>query len=866
MSHAQPTPLVPTGTLPALQGLLDAQTALVEAQHTAHQAYLAYAQSAHEALAAAIAQQTQLLGSLLGGTPLPAPTPTNHTPAQPLTQPAPQPAASPAAARQPIAFDREACLEFARGQIGRMLGPAFAEIDSHPTRVRLPDEPLMLVDRIVDVGGEPMSHGFVITEHDVLSDGWYLDGGRIATCVAIEAGQADLFLGAWLGIDYQTKGRSMYRLLDAKVTFHRELPKPGQVIRYDIYIDRFFRQGDTHFFRFRFDGSVDGEKLLTMREGVAGFFSPYELESGKGIVRRTKDRASAAKRDWLELVPVGIERYDRSQLDALRRGDLAAAFGPAFAGLPLRRPFGLPTGLMELVDRVTLLDPAGGEYGLGLITAEMDIQPDDWFLTCHFVGDEVMPGTLMYECCLHTLRIFLMRHGWVGEADQVVCQPLLDVASKLLCRGQVLASTKTVTYEVHVRELGFGPEPYCIADAYMYADAKCIVDISDMCVRLSGLDRASLARAWQGRALPRPTPTNHGLVMDYGAILALADGNPSNFGDRYAPFDHDRVIARFPRPPFLFMSRVPQATVKRWTLESGGNADVVYDVPADVWYFAADRQPLMPYAVLLEIALQACGWTAAYMGCALLSPERMLFRNLGGNATQHLPVTPEVGSLTTHVQVTSVSKTKEVILLFFEFAVQSSEGLVYQGDTYFGFFSEQAMANQVGVSDHSWYGPTEAELLRGECFPYPTEAPYPDTRMRMLDQIELYLESGGAYGLGYLEGSLKVDPSLWFFEAHFRQDPVWPGSLGLEAFQQLLKVFAGRYFKADGDSIFQSVNLATRHTWIYRGQVLPTNKKVQVQASIREIDEETQTVWADGYLMVDGLVIYQIQNFGISIG
>ena len=44
------------------------------------------------------------------------------------------------------------CLEFARGKVARMLGPAFAEADTFPTRVRLPDEPLMLVDRITDAG------------------------------------------------------------------------------------------------------------------------------------------------------------------------------------------------------------------------------------------------------------------------------------------------------------------------------------------------------------------------------------------------------------------------------------------------------------------------------------------------------------------------------------------------------------------------------------------------------------------------------------------------------------------------------------------------------------------------------------------
>ena len=103
---------------------------------------------------------------------------------------------------------------------------------------------------------------------------------------------------------------------------------------------------------------------------------------------------------------------------------------------------------MRLVDRVVRLDPTGGRFGIGQVRAEADIHPDDWFLTCHFVDDQVMPGTLMYECCLHTLRIFLMRIGWVGEHGAVVCEPVPGVASQLKCRGQVTAATRTVTYEV----------------------------------------------------------------------------------------------------------------------------------------------------------------------------------------------------------------------------------------------------------------------------------------------------------------------------------------------------------------------------------------------------------------------------------
>src|SRR5262249_25971767 len=138
-------------------------------------------------------------------------------------------------ASRELALDRQQCLEFAVGSIGAVLGAEYAAIDAPPTRVRLPHEPLMLVERIVVIQGEKksMTRGRVITEHDILPGAWYLDAGKIPPCIAIESGQADLFLSGYLGIDFVTKGLAVYRLLDATVTFHRGLPGPGEVIRYD---------------------------------------------------------------------------------------------------------------------------------------------------------------------------------------------------------------------------------------------------------------------------------------------------------------------------------------------------------------------------------------------------------------------------------------------------------------------------------------------------------------------------------------------------------------------------------------------------------------------------------------------------------
>ncbi len=156
-----------------------------------------------------------------------------------------------------VLFDRRQCLELAVGSVAAVFGPEFAEVDRFPVRVRLPDEPLMLVDRILTIEGTPRSlqEGRIVTEHVVRPGAWYLDSERVAPCVAMEAGQADLVLSGYLGVDFETRGLAMYRLLDATVTFHRGLPGVGEVIRYDIRINRFFRQGKTILFRFEFDAT-----------------------------------------------------------------------------------------------------------------------------------------------------------------------------------------------------------------------------------------------------------------------------------------------------------------------------------------------------------------------------------------------------------------------------------------------------------------------------------------------------------------------------------------------------------------------------------------------------------------------------------
>lgn len=885
----------------AAGGLAAELARTAEATAQAHGAFLRFSEEAAQAATAAYALRANLAASLQGGGS------DLFQLARPPTESLPQGGTDAAAGvrfhadrgvrasrtTSTVAFDRPLCLEFARGLLAPVLGEDFAVVDSYPVRVRLPDEPLMLVDRILSIDGaaKSLTSGRIVTEHDVRAGAWYLDAGRCPISITVEAGQADLFLCSYLGIDLAVQGRRAYRLLDAMVTFHRHLPRPGEVMRYDIHIDRFVRQGETYLFFFRFDGTVDGEPVLSMRDGCAGFFTAAEITQSGGLVLAPEDTAPAKGRspdDWRPPVRMVKRSFDDRAVAALRAGDLETCFGDDFAGLRLPETLRLPGGRMRLFDRILELDPTGGRFGLGSIRAESDIHYDDWFLTCHFVDDMTMPGTLMYDCCMHTLRFLLLRMGWVVDASGAGYEPVPGVQSILKCRGPVTPKTRKVIYEVELKEIGFRPEPYVLADALMYADGRRIVRMVDMSLRMPSVTREAVDTFWQqrsqGRSQGRP-PVPSRPLYDKRSLLAFATGRPSEtFGERYRVFDEQRRIARLPAPPYDFVDRITAIEPAPWVLQPGGWVEAEFDVRPDAWYFRANRQDSMPYCALLEAALQPCGFLAAYLGSALRGETDLSFRNLEGRAVQHAEVFPEAGPLTMRVRLTHVSEAGGMIIEKFDLRVLRRGSLVYEGETAFGFFSRSALAQQVGLRDareRAW-SPAPEVLAAASPRRLPDVPPLtpddpedgrecgallPTTALRMIDQVDVLLPNGGPHGLGYICGSASVRPGAWFFKAHFHQDPVWPGSLGLESFLQLLKVYAlARWPHLTATHRFEPIAIGIKHSWAYRGQILPTNRRVDVEVVITRCEEQpSPLIIGSGFLRVDDVYIYEMRDFGIRL-
>jgi 3-hydroxymyristoyl/3-hydroxydecanoyl-(acyl carrier protein) dehydratase len=271
----------------------------------------------------------------------------------------------------------------------------------------------------------------------------------------------------------------------------------------------------------------------------------------------------------------------------------------------------------------------------------------------------------------------------------------------------------------------------------------------------------------------------------------------------------------------------------------------------------------MPFAVLLEVALQPCGWLAAYLGSALTSPVDLSFRNLGGEAELLRPVGPDAGTLATRVKLTDVASSAGMILQHFDFETSDRQGPVYRGRTSFGFFSREALRQQVGLRDLRFHESGASERLRARAGDYPPGPPFPDERLRMIDRLTLLAPDGGRAGLGLIQGAKAVRPDDWFFKAHFYQDPVCPGSLGLESLLQLLKALAVEVWP---DATRFEAMTGRRHRWLYRGQVVPSDGEVTVQASVTGRDDAARRLTADGLLAVDGRVIYQMNDFTLVAG
>jgi 3-hydroxyacyl-[acyl-carrier protein] dehydratase/trans-2-decenoyl-[acyl-carrier protein] isomerase len=158
--------------------------------------------------------------------------------------------------------------------------------------------------------------------------------------------------------------------------------------------------------------------------------------------------------------------FNKEELLACGNGKM---FGPGNAQLP--------TPNMLMMDRITLINSDGGEYGKGKMIAELDITPDLWFFNCHFPGDPVMPGCLGLDAMWQLVGFFL---AWSDNPGRGRALGVGEVKFT----GQVLPTASKVRYEIDMKRLITRKLVLGIGDGVMYVDDREIYNAKDLRVGL----------------------------------------------------------------------------------------------------------------------------------------------------------------------------------------------------------------------------------------------------------------------------------------------------------------------------------------------------------------------------------------------
>ena len=140
-------------------------------------------------------------------------------------------------------------------------------------------------------------------------------------------------------------------------------------------------------------------------------------------------------------------------------------------------------------------------------------------------------------------------------------------------------------------------------------------------------------------------------------------------------------------------------------------------------------------------------------------------------------------------------------------------------------------------------------------------AKLPSPPMLMFDRITNIQNNKGIYDKGLIQAELDIKEKMWFFDCHFKEDPVMPGCLGLDAMWQLVGFYLG-WLGKPGKGRALGVNSVK-----FTGEVLKNIKVAKYEINMKRIlKKESATVGlANGILLADNKLIYEAENLKVGL-
>jgi len=138
--------------------------------------------------------------------------------------------------------------------------------------------------------------------------------------------------------------------------------------------------------------------------------------------------------------------------------------------------------------------------------------------------------------------------------------------------------------------------------------------------------------------------------------------------------------------------------------------------------------------------------------------------------------------------------------------------------------------------------------------------PLPSPPMLMFDKISQINSQQGDFNKGEVIAELDINPNLWFFDCHFKNDPVMPGCLGLDALWQLLGFHLG-WLGGKGSGRALAVGSVK-----FSGQILPTNKSLTYRLDIKRIIMRKLILGiANGKVICDDNLVYEAEDIRVGL-
>jgi 3-hydroxymyristoyl/3-hydroxydecanoyl-(acyl carrier protein) dehydratase len=655
--------------------------------------------------------------------------------------------------------------------------------------------------------------------------------------------------------------------LDCTLEHLARLPGPG-----DTLVCELRKSGEGGDAAFRVDGYVNDPSRPAVR--IVGRAYPDDGSAASALPASGSAAPAPKGVVWTEK-----RQFTENDLLALTDGALLTCFGKGFERTASHtRTTPLPGLALARLTSVGAFDPTGGPWSAGFVRARVVSTPEE----APPAGEDGLEIARVYQGALQTLGFFLMAAGRTIDRDGWRLEPTQGAAHARFF-GSVPYDVP-LDYEVAIERFDDGPAAGVVGYVTARANGHVVFQSDDLGLRLvpdfpltSDLELQAEGEA-EAR-LERPTTEVEGFRIGYKSLLAGALGWPSQaFREPGGFFETgERTMPRLPGPPYHFITRVTALAGERLTMKPGAEATMDYDVPPDAWYFDESGTKSMPFCVLLEAALQPCGWLSVYVGCPLATSEDVFFRNLDGSGMVIVDeVFPDSGTLTTHAKVISVTQVSGVIILSYRIRCTVGEKLICKLDATFGYFPKEALATQAGLpmpdtlkARLTAESSVRVDLSERQEKYFADALRLPGPALLMMDRVTGYWPDGGAAGKGLLRAEKDVKPSEWFFKAHFFSDPVQPGSLGLEMMLQLLQYFLIEKDLGKGIDApyFEPFVLNSTVSWKFRGQVRPSARHVVTDVEIVSLDVQPDqvTVIANGSLWVDGIRCYEAKGMGVRI-